>query len=219
MKNIKVGMIFFLIFLGCEKKIDQVEVIKSFLEEDIKTKMSLIRPDSELLRTKKINEVLRGLPESYLDILPSQEIVDEKEFIVEVVLNKVSVGGKIVNNIQNYILFKNDRGEYKVDIDATFSKDSVSERDSSKISRVCVSNITDWNDEVIINGKKVIMLLHDIQNDKRLFVNDSTIANNISPLFSNDFPRHLTLKISPIPTSQYYFKVDSLIQHGWIKGK
>lgn len=186
--------------------------------------MQYVRDSSDYLRNNNISDLLKELPQNYIEIKHSKEIVDDKEIIVEVVIDKISVGGKIVDKTKEFFVFNNN-GKYKIDLDASFVKrDTTLERlIRNKISfikeiRAYVTEFSIRNEKFISN-KKVLMLLDDQENSERYYIIDESLYENIKSIFSKNNFVHLILQINYLPENDIYIIADSLIQKGWIKNK
>lgn len=217
-------LISFIIFASCQQD-KAVEVVENFLAEtNPQNKMQYVRDSSDYLRNNNISDLLKELPQNYIEIKHSKEIVDDKEIIVEVVIDKISVGGKIVDKTKEFFVFNNN-GKYKIDLDASFVKrDTTLERlIRNKISfikeiRAYVTEFSIRNEKFISN-KKVLMWLDDQKNSEGYYIVDESLYESIKSIFSKNSFVHLILKINYLPENDIYIIADSLIQKGWIKNK
>jgi len=217
-------LISFIIFASCQQD-KAVEVVEKFLAEtNPQNKMQYVRDSSDYLRNNNISDLLKELPQNYIEIKHSKEIVDDKEIIVEVVIDKISVGGKIVDKTKEFFVFNNN-GKYKIDLDASFVKrDTTLERlIRNKISfikeiRAYVTEFSIRNEKFISN-KKVLMWLDDQKNSEGYYIVDESLYESIKSIFSKNSFVHLILKINYLPENDIYIIADSLIQKGWIKNK
>lgn len=217
-------LISFIIFASCQQD-KAVEVVENFLAEtNPQNKMQYVRDSSDYLRNNNISDLLKELPQNYIEIKHSKEIVDDKEIIVEVVIDKISVGGKIVDKTKEFFVFNNN-GKYKIDLDASFVKrDTTLERlIRNKISfikeiRAYVTEFSIRNEKFISN-KKVLMWLDDQKNSEGYYIVDESLYESIKSIFSKNSFVHLILQINYLPENDIYIIADSLIQKGWIKNK
>lgn len=212
------------ILAGCQKD-EAVKVVEDFLSEpNTQNKLQYVRENSDYLNNKNFSELIKELPKNYLKIKRSKEVIDKKEIIVEVVLDKVSVGGKIVDKTKEFFVL-NDNGNYKIDLDASFVKRDTTLKtmihNKMGFTRELWVYVTEFSlrNEKFISDKKVLMWLNDQKNNEDYYVVDESLYENIKSFFSKNSFVHLILKINYSPENDIYIIADSLIQIGWIKNK
>lgn len=213
-----------ILFAGCQED-EAVKTVEDFLsEKNPQDKLQYVRGNSDYLKNNSLSGMIEELPQNYIEIKRSEEIVDDKEIIVEVVIDKISVGGKIVDKTKEFFVFNNN-GKYKIDLDASFVKrDTTLERlIRNKISfikeiRAYVTEFSIRNEKFISN-KKVLMWLDDQKNSEGYYIVDESLYESIKSIFSKNSFVHLILKINYLPENDIYIIADSLIQKGWIKNK
>lgn len=225
MKFIKFLLLISIVLLASCQKDEATKIVEDFLSEsNPQGKLRYVRDFSDYLKNNNISYLLSELPQDYLEIKRSNEIIDDKEIIVEVVTEKISVGGKIVDKRQEFFVF-NDNGNYKIDLDASFAKRDTTiinmiknEVKFTKELRVYVSGLP-FKDEKFIDNKKVLMSLLDNVIDRNIYILDNSLFKKLEDIFSQNRLAHLVLKVSYIPAENDNIIADSLIQKGWIKNK
>ena len=212
------------LFVGCQKN-EAVKIVEEFLSEpNSQNKLQFVRGNSDYLKNNGLSELINELPQNYIEIRLSNEKIDDKEIIVEVVLEKVSVGGNLVDKIQKLFVLKENEN-HKIDLDASFIKADTTLKSMirngigfNKELRVYVTEFSLRN-EKFISDRKVLMWLNDQKNSEDFYIINENLYKKIKNFFSKQSFAHLLLKVSYSPENDIYIVADSLIQKGWIKNK
>ncbi|MBK7980258.1 MAG: hypothetical protein IPK06_09750 [Ignavibacteriae bacterium] len=145
-------------------------------EKNLQNKLNYVRKDSKYLRINGLEDLAKVLPKRYQDIRLAEEVVNENEVIVEVVTKKYSLG--VFNSIDETFTFfvYNNKGEYKIDLDATFTKPDTTMktmvRKGLKFSKELRAYVTEsfmTKEEFQVNNKKVLTSIFD-QETREIFV-------------------------------------------------
>lgn len=225
MQKIKFFLLIYIALLtGCRQD-EAIKIVEDFLSEpNPQNKLQYVRGNSDYLKNNSVSGMIEELPQNYIEIKRSKEIVDEKEIIVEVVTEKISVGGQIVDKRQEFFVF-NDNGNYKIDLDASFVKrdTTIINMIKNKIKftkelNVYVSGLP-LKDEKFITNKKVLISLLDNMIDRNIYILDDSLFKKLESILSQNSLAHLILKVNYLLEENDYIVSDSLIQKGWIRNK
>jgi hypothetical protein len=216
-----IGVLFFNLLQGYQKN-SEIEVVKKFLEaQDIQEKLQFVREGSEYLKTHNASELPNDLPKAYLELKLSQESYNNDEKIVDVVLEKIRVGNRIVDRTKSFFLIKED-GTYKIDLDASLFKhqrylDSLVDHQISFTREMRVYATQYSVNNRYVDNKKVLMLINDSYNGENIYILKQKLYEKLKNIFSNNDFAYLILILSYKPEYDIYIVADSLIQTGWIK--
>ncbi|MFZ1291372.1 MAG: hypothetical protein WAR79_14850 [Melioribacteraceae bacterium] len=224
MKELVLISSIFISILLSSCKSEAVQIVEDFLvEKNLQSKLNYVRKGSKYLQVNTLEDLAKELPNRYLDIRSSKEIVDENEIIVEVVTKKIALGAfSTVDQTFTFFVYKNNE-EYKIDLDATFAKPDttlntmIQKRISfSKVLRTYVTESSVTEKGYYINKNKALMSISDQETRKNFSIVNDNLYKELKNIFSKTEFAHLIISVSYIPENDYLIVADSVIQKGWI---